>query len=448
MDTALSDLLSRPEAERTLGPFSLVHQLGRGGFAPVWLAREVYGGKEVRTAAVKLFSLRADHASDSPMRARDLQAVVAEEARLLCQVEHPNVVRFYSLVVGDRVAGLAMEYVAGTALDRAIERDGKLGVTDILEVGISVASALAAVHRAGLLHRDVKPANVIDASGIYKLIDFGIAAVEAPPGAARAHSPARSTTRLVIDDLPLDLARSHASTLSVHLRSDARLVVREVEGLTLAHEALLTQWRRLQGWVARRARTVSWPKSSSATPRDGSGRRRTTSSGTVDDSRARRSSSSSGTSRFLPTPARSCAEVGAPSAVCRCSSPPVRCLSAWRAWPLRCRPLAPPRKNAVSPKQWPRSCQRRCDKRSRLRYQSLARSRHGGVVSRRPRRRFTNRWARRSCPQTSGPYSRRIDPGSCRSVSSLLVASAALGSSPGRACSSASSSSPTEPHAR
>src|SRR6185436_4489260 len=56
---SLENLLDRPEAERKIGPFALIEPLGRGGFAPVWLAREVYGATEVRTAAVKLFSLES-----------------------------------------------------------------------------------------------------------------------------------------------------------------------------------------------------------------------------------------------------------------------------------------------------------------------------------------------------------------------------------------------------
>src|SRR5262245_16113121 len=91
---ALRSLLDRPEAARRLGPFLLVHQLGRGGFAPVWLAREIYGDIEVRRVAIKLFAIEpAGHGVLEDGRKR-----VMEEARLLCRVEHPSIVRFYSLL--------------------------------------------------------------------------------------------------------------------------------------------------------------------------------------------------------------------------------------------------------------------------------------------------------------------------------------------------------------
>jgi serine/threonine protein kinase/energy-coupling factor transporter ATP-binding protein EcfA2 len=172
--SALQRLLARDEAERRLGPFALVRQLGSGGFAPVWLAREVYGGTEVRAAAVKLFGL-------DELGTRRVQARILEEARALCRVEHPNVVRFYALSIDEDagVMGLAMEHVAGTALDERLRRDARLSPPETVALGLALASALGAVHRAGLVHRDVKPANVIDVGGDFKLIDFGIAA----PGA-------------------------------------------------------------------------------------------------------------------------------------------------------------------------------------------------------------------------------------------------------------------------
>ncbi len=172
---ALQRLLARPDPERRLGPFVLVRQLGRGGFAPVWLAREVYGGTEVRTAAVKLFGL--DELGTSRAQSR-----ILDEARALCRVEHPNVVRFYALSIDEPagVMGLAMEHVAGTPVHERLVRDGHLDPADAVALGLAVASALGAVHRAGLVHRDVKPANVIEAAGGFKLIDFGIAAHREP----------------------------------------------------------------------------------------------------------------------------------------------------------------------------------------------------------------------------------------------------------------------------
>ncbi len=168
----ISQLVEGPEASRRLGPFVLVEQLGRGGFAPVWLACETYGDTTLRTAAVKLFALPVAGTASEHERGR-----IIAEARALCRVEHPNVVRFYSLAIDEErsIMGLAMEHVAGTPLDRWLDKNGPMLPSDALAVGGAVASALAAVHRAGLVHRDVKPSNIVEASGIYKLIDFGIA---------------------------------------------------------------------------------------------------------------------------------------------------------------------------------------------------------------------------------------------------------------------------------
>lgn len=152
-----------------IGPFRLVARLGEGGFAPVWLAAEEYGGVEIRVVALKLFF--TDDVAPT------LFAQVVAEARALSRVEHRNVVRYYQ-IFEDKPAGifaLAMEHVRGESLGARLQKTGPLSIADVLVVGSAIASALASVHAAGLVHRDVKPDNVIDAGGIYKLIDFGIA---------------------------------------------------------------------------------------------------------------------------------------------------------------------------------------------------------------------------------------------------------------------------------
>jgi energy-coupling factor transporter ATP-binding protein EcfA2 len=144
----------------------------------------------LRQVALKLFVL------DEAQRERTL-----DEARRLCQVEHPSVVRFYALAQDERrrVLGLAMEHVAGSSLDRLLDERGPLAVELVQKVGVAVASALGAVHAAGLVHRDIKPANVIDAGGLFKLIDFGLAEPHrAPTAAPRA--------AVILDDLPLELS--------------------------------------------------------------------------------------------------------------------------------------------------------------------------------------------------------------------------------------------------
>ncbi len=200
------DHLLGPGVERpSLGPYHLVRELGKGGFAPVWLAREMYGDSELRTVAIKLFALgdaapseRGSHDSRStqPHRAR-----VIEEARALCRVEHPNVVRFYALTTDttNTVLGLVMEHLNGESLAARLERSGTMPIVEALGVCVAIASALAAIHHAGLIHRDVKPANIIETGSVYKLIDFGIAAADAPK---QRSLPAKKP--VVLDDLPFE----------------------------------------------------------------------------------------------------------------------------------------------------------------------------------------------------------------------------------------------------
>ncbi len=225
---AIAALTARPEAERFLGVYQLVRQLGKGGFAPVWLAREVYGDTELRAVAVKLFAVEdavhsrrtAPHSHSTHGRLKRDQIVA--EARALCQVEHPNIVRFFAIATdpAGEVLGLAMEYVHGTSLDAKLSEERKLSVAETLRLGSAIASALAAVHQVGLVHRDIKPANVIEAAGVYKIIDFGIASADPKRATAPTTtgvSPSitgltsstvpdaviKKTATLILDDVPL-----------------------------------------------------------------------------------------------------------------------------------------------------------------------------------------------------------------------------------------------------
>ncbi|MEP7121788.1 MAG: protein kinase [Byssovorax sp.] len=220
----LARLLESSDHERVLGAFRLVKPLGRGGFAPVWLAREMYGDAELRTVAVKLFATdslppgRAPSGSDSSAAARQKRDQILQEARALCRVEHPNVVRFYALAADPltSVIGLVMEYVQGKSLDKRLDEQRKLSVDEALAVGIAVASALSAVHQSGLIHRDIKPANVVESMGLYKLIDFGIAAAEvANPPAAEP-----KVRKMVIDDLPLEVVGTKLTALTRGVRAE------------------------------------------------------------------------------------------------------------------------------------------------------------------------------------------------------------------------------------
>ena len=214
-----------------LGPFRFVAELGEGGFAPVFLAAEEYGGAELRTVALKLFAIDDVAGPTGTVGSRShARERIVDEARALCRVEHPNVVRFFQLVEEPTgtLLGLAMEHVRGTSLADRLDHDRILPVDAALEVGAAMASALAAVHAAGLVHRDVKPGNVIDAGGVYKLIDFGIATRARRGG----HDPPRSSAHLSIAPAAAPGAASEAAIVvsvpgRMATREEAMLVSRD-----------------------------------------------------------------------------------------------------------------------------------------------------------------------------------------------------------------------------
>ena len=157
---------------RVLGDrYRLVEPLARGGMATVWIADDPVLSRRV---AVKV--LRSDLAADDGTRAR-----FRNEAVAAARLNHPNIVSTFDTGDDDGTAYIVMELVDGTNLRSLIDERGGLPVADVLRIGRQVADALDAAHRAGLVHRDVKPANVLvpapterGASPV-KVTDFGIA---------------------------------------------------------------------------------------------------------------------------------------------------------------------------------------------------------------------------------------------------------------------------------
>jgi predicted Ser/Thr protein kinase len=145
------------------GRFQRLRQLGTGGFGTVWLAKDTQLN---RTVAIKMA-----HAPDAETEERMLR-----EARALAAVHHPNCVRVYDIMSDGDGLGLIMEYIEGEQLAEAVHGQGTLGDLAAARLWLTMAGALSAAHAKGVLHRDVKPANVIiDPDGNPHLIDFGIA---------------------------------------------------------------------------------------------------------------------------------------------------------------------------------------------------------------------------------------------------------------------------------
>jgi serine/threonine-protein kinase len=151
-----------PPAGPAWGPFRLIAKVGQGAYGEVYRAWDTRLDREV---ALKLLP------AAEALSVRDTSII--EEGRLLARVRHPNVVTLYGAERIDGRVGLWMEFVTGRTLEEMLET-GPFDEIDAVSVGIELCRAVAAVHRVGLLHRDIKAQNVMRADdGRIALMDFG-----------------------------------------------------------------------------------------------------------------------------------------------------------------------------------------------------------------------------------------------------------------------------------
>src|SRR6266480_3077000 len=156
--------------ERTFDHFILLETLGFGGMGTVYKARDTLLD---RLVALKL--LRKDLAGD-----KDHTSRLREEARVAASVNHPNVIQVFSSGTDHGQFYVVMELVDHGSLDDLIEQRTSLPEKLVLETGIQIAKGLRAAHRQGLIHRDVKPANIVFVDEhTAKISDFGLAGAAA-----------------------------------------------------------------------------------------------------------------------------------------------------------------------------------------------------------------------------------------------------------------------------
>ena len=148
------------------GRYALLDHIGAGGGAAVVRARDrQFPGKQV---AIKLLRSRDE----------DLRRRFVQEAEVLREVDHPSIVRVFGRDIDGEDYYTVLELIEGPDLFEHLTRSGPLPWRQAIEIGTQIASALDVVHRRGLVHRDVKPANImLDASGRAKLIDFGVVGI-------------------------------------------------------------------------------------------------------------------------------------------------------------------------------------------------------------------------------------------------------------------------------
>ncbi|GIH68250.1 serine/threonine-protein kinase [Sphaerimonospora thailandensis] len=155
------------------GRYHLVEQIGRGGMGVVWRAHDELLDREVAVKEVRFDSAMGDELSDLNRR-------TMREARAAGRLTHPNVVVVHDVIEEDDRPWIVMQLVPSRSLGQVIRQDGPLTPERTAEIGLQVLDALRAAHRQGVLHRDVKPENVLLAEdGRVVLTDFGIARIEA-----------------------------------------------------------------------------------------------------------------------------------------------------------------------------------------------------------------------------------------------------------------------------
>jgi hypothetical protein len=147
------------------GRYRLIKQIGVGSMGIVWLGTDE---KLQRPVAVKQLLPLPGMTGEASRRAH-------REARIAARLHHPNAVTVYDVVEEDGLPWLVMEYVAARSVSTVLAQDGAFSAHAVANLGAQLASALAMAHQAGVVHRDVKPGNVLVADdGTAKLADFGI----------------------------------------------------------------------------------------------------------------------------------------------------------------------------------------------------------------------------------------------------------------------------------
>ncbi|GAA2626896.1 serine/threonine-protein kinase [Streptomyces vastus] len=186
------------------GRYRVVAQLGRGGMGVVWRALDEVLGREV---AVKELRTYTDAAAPE---LADLGRRMQREARAAARVRHPGVIAVHDVAEVDGRPLIVMELVDGPSLDDVLREQGPREPREAAEIGAKVMDALAAAHQAGVLHRDVKPGNILlDRSGRVVLTDFGIATMEDPGDGSTTHLTRSGELVGSLDYLAPERAQGH-----------------------------------------------------------------------------------------------------------------------------------------------------------------------------------------------------------------------------------------------
>jgi serine/threonine protein kinase len=193
----------KPDSLGRLGHYEVLEVVGRGGMGVVFRA---FDDKLQRVVAIK--ALAPQLATSRAARQRFVR-----EARAAAAVTQDNVVAIHAVEDAGPIPYLVMQLVSGLSLQEKLQRSGPLPLQETLRIGLHVAEGLAAAHRQGLIHRDVKPANILLENGVerVKLTDFGL---------ARAAADASLTRSGVVAGTPQYMSPEQAQGEPVDFRSD------------------------------------------------------------------------------------------------------------------------------------------------------------------------------------------------------------------------------------
>jgi hypothetical protein len=191
------------------GRYRLQSQIGGGGMGAVWLARDELLGRQVAVKQVLVSD--NDQVLAEQQRQRALR-----EGRIAARLSHPHAISVYDVAQEGEVPWLVMEYLPSRSLAEVVSADGLLRVDQVAQIGAQVADALTATHAAGIVHRDVKPANILIGQGeriegLVKITDFGI---------SHAHGDVTLTTTGQITGTPAFLAPEVAQGYEMGEASD------------------------------------------------------------------------------------------------------------------------------------------------------------------------------------------------------------------------------------
>ena len=154
----------------TLGQrYTIEAELGRGGMGVVYRAKDKQLDRQV---ALKFLGTLVDNNEEYRLR-------FVREAKTAAKINHPNIVAIYDISASQGKAYIAMEFIEGPSLHQLIKKKGKLGVREALNYMTQACGALYAIHESGIVHRDIKPDNLVIAKGgLVKVMDFGLAKAE------------------------------------------------------------------------------------------------------------------------------------------------------------------------------------------------------------------------------------------------------------------------------